>query len=577
MFKRRNISMKTLRRYTAKIFREDILLLLLLLLGMGIVYIVNPGTMVSLLILSGIAAWAVFRLFRGSERNSELREALVRKTKEQEVKDQFIDTMTHELRSPLNSVLGYTNLLLKTRLDGEQQKYVRSIKASGELLLGVINELLDYSRIRSGHIRMASNPFRLRDQLSALEDIVRDQVRQKGLVFRCVISNDIPDDLRGDSVKLLQVLLNLTYNAIKFTREGEITVTATCKERREERVVLQFDVADTGIGIPADKLPRIFDRFYQVEGGSDSQPLGTGLGLAITREILEMQGGAISVESGPGSGSVFHATIPFEVIADGQGDKAGEELQLRKLNQKLPPGMRVLAVEDNSLNRDMMASLLKMYGVHFEMAQTGMEAIRILGVKQFDVVLMDLQMPGMDGKETTRWIREELGSDVPIIALSAYAEAAEKQNCLAAGMDAYLTKPLREEELYETLEFYTPPDETRGRLDLDYLGKMAKGNTDFIDSVLMRVARTLPLEVGELKEALVRNDQQKVNTLAHDMKTTFAVLGMYGYVEEALTYLESWRSSTQTMSVAGHMVHMLEDITNDLTVQLVEFARPDGH
>lgn len=552
-------------------------MLILLLLAAGIALTVWPGPQASFPVFAVIAALSLYRFYKASQRNKDLEQALAREKKEKEIKEQFIDTMTHELRSPLNSVLGYTNLLLRTRLDSDQQKYLRSIRASGELLLGVINELLDYSRIRSGHIRIASHPFRLRDQLAALDDIVRDKVSEKGLSFRCVIGNDVPDDLRGDSVKLLQVLLNLTYNSIKFTREGTITVTTTCKDRGNGGVLLQFDVADTGIGMPSDKLPRIFDRFYQVEAGGARMPVGTGLGLSISREILEKQGGTISVESEPGKGSVFHITIPYEVIGQGADDKSDGDMQLKKLGLKLPRGMRVLAVEDNVMNREIMASLLKMYGVQFEMAQSGAEAIRILGVKRFDVVLMDLQMPGIDGKETTRRIREELGSDVPIIALSAYAEAAEKQNCLAVGMDAYLTKPLQEDELFETLEFYTPEEQQLGSLDLEYLEKMSRGNADFMNSVLMRVANELPREITELKDALVRNDQQKVNALAHDMKTTFAVLGMYGSVEESLTYLESWRSSPQTMSVAGHMAHMLEDISKDLTAQLLEYARQEGH
>lgn len=516
-----------------------------------------------------IAAFTIFKIFQVSRLNKDLNEAITKEQKAQDVKDQFMDTMTHELRSPLNSVLGYTNLLLKTKLDGDQHKYVKSIKTSGELLLGVINEVLDYSKIRSGYIRIASSPFRFRDQMSALTDIVRDKVSEKGLEFRCEIADEIPDDLRGDSVKLLQVLLNLTYNAIKFTNEGSITVKASCKERRDDQVVLQIRVEDTGIGMPADKLPRIFERFYQVEGVSSRAAVGTGLGLSITREILTMQGGSITVESEVNKGSVFHVTIPYEVVADHVGDA---ELQMQQLQKKLPSSMRVLAVDDNSLNREMMAALLKMYGVQYEMAQTGMEAVRILGEKQFDVVLMDLQMPGMDGKEATRRIREELSSDVPIVALSAYAEVAEKQNCLACGMDAYLTKPLKEEELYETLEFYTPQHEIRARLDLDYLRKMSNGNMEFIESVVLRVADSLPREISDLKQALINNDQQKVNTMSHDMKTTFAVLGIYDSVEEALTYLESWRSSHKTMSVAGHMVHMLEDVAREISIQLEEFS-----
>jgi len=230
------------------------------------------------------------------------------------------------------------------------------------------------------------------------------------------------------------------------------------------------------------------------------------------------------------------------------------------------------------LNREMLAVMLKGYGISFNIARSGPEAIRILKDTTFDVVLMDLQMPGMDGKMATQKIREELKSDVPIIALSAYAEVAEKQNCLAAGMDAYLSKPIREEELYETLEIYSPQHEDKGGgLDLDYLRKVSSGNTEFIESVVMRVADTLPKEIAEMGEALIANDQEKVNIMAHDMKTTFAVLGVYEMVEEALGYLESWKSSPKTMTIAGEMFNFIENVSQEVVQQLVEaFTKADN-
>ena len=521
------------------------------------------------------AAFTVYKIFQVSRLNRNLKEAIANEQKAQHVKDQFMDTMTHELRSPLNSVLGYTNLLLKTKLDTDQQKYIKSIKTSGELLLNVINEVLDYSKIRSGYIRIASNPFKFREQMSALSDIVRDKVNEKGLEFRCDIDEQIPDHLKGDSVKLLQVLLNLTYNAIKFTNEGSIIVSAKCRELSDGKVMLQIDVADTGIGMPEDKLPRIFERFYQVEGYNTRNLSGTGLGLSITREMLIMQGGTITVESKLGKGSVFHVTIPYEVMEEQYEEVAVE--QEKTSARKLPASMQILAVDDNALNRDMLGAMLKGYGLQYTLVSNGPEAIRLLKEQPFHVVLMDLQMPGMDGKEATRKIREELHSDVPVIALSAFAEIAEKQNCLAAGMDAYLTKPIKDEELFETLEFYTPHQQNQHAIDLEYLRKVASGNSEFVESVVLRVADTLPKEISKLRESLMAGDHQAVNETAHDMKTTFAVLGVYEILEEPLNYLESWKPNPKSISLAGEMLHRIEELGNDLTHQLVEaFAKTDA-
>lgn len=521
------------------------------------------------------AAFTVYKIFQVSRLNRNLKEAIANEQKAQHVKDQFMDTMTHELRSPLNSVLGYTNLLLKTKLDTDQQKYIKSIKTSGELLLNVINEVLDYSKIRSGYIRIASNPFKFREQMSALSDIVRDKVNEKGLEFRCDIDEQIPDHLKGDSVKLLQVLLNLTYNAIKFTNEGSIIVTAKCREMNDGKVMMQIDVSDTGIGMPEDKLPRIFERFYQVEGNNTRNLAGTGLGLSITREMLIMQGGTITVESRLGKGSVFHVTIPYEVMDDQQEEVV--VAQEKSSARKLPGNMQILAVDDNALNRDMLGAMLKGYGVQYTLVSNGPEALRILKEQSFHVVLMDLQMPGMDGKEATRKIREELHSDVPVIALSAFAEVAEKQNCLAAGMDAYLTKPIKDEELFETLEFYTPHQQHQHAIDLEYLRKVASGNAEFVESVVLRVADTLPKEISKLRESLMAGDHQTVNETAHDMKTTFAVLGVYEILEEPLNYLESWKPTPRNIPLAGEMMHRIEELGNDLTQQLVDaFAKSDA-
>jgi signal transduction histidine kinase/CheY-like chemotaxis protein len=521
-----------------------------------------------------IAGFILFNILQAIRLNKNLQEAVEKEKKAQQVKDQFMDNMTHELRSPLNSVLGYTNLLLRTPLDGDQAKFVKSIRTSGELLLNVINEELDFSKVKSGYIHFSNDPFSFGDQMNSLSDIVRDNITEKGLVFECIVDHEIPDTLKGDSGKLLQVLLNLTSNAIKFTSEGRITVKATCKEKTQDKITVAISVADTGMGIPQDKLPHIFERFFQVEGGVGKTHSGTGLGLSITREMLALQGGTIKVDSESGKGTTFHVEIPYEIHRelDGEdGDVGGDD----NTRMKLPHSMKVLVVDDNTMNRELVAFILRDFGVKYTLVPGGHEALSLLAREQFDVVLMDLQMPGMDGKETTRRLRQELKCEVPVIALSAYVQTQEKQRCLEAGMDAYLTKPVNEKDLYETLEIYAPAV-APVTVDTAYLKNIAKGNIEYIETVILKVADRLPREIEELKNAIYENNHEKVNILAHDMKTTFAVLGVSPAVAEPLRFLESWKMSTKNVAVASKMLEVIETVGGEVTLQILDtFANTD--
>jgi CheY-like chemotaxis protein len=410
--------------------------------------------------------------------------------------------------------------------------------------------------------------------MNALSDIVRDKITEKGLAFECIVDSEIPDTLKGDPGKLLQVLLNLTSNAIKFTAEGKVAVKATCKEKTQDKIAIAISVADTGIGIPPDKLPHIFERFFQVEGGVGKTHAGTGLGLSITREMLALQGGTINVESESGKGTIFHVEISYEIQreADEDDGDGGEDDNLR---MQLPYSMKVLVVDDNTMNRELVAFILRDFGVKYTLVPGGHEALTLLAREQFDVVLMDLQMPGMDGKETTRRMREELKCDIPVIALSAYAQALEKQKCLEAGMDAYLTKPVKEKDLFETLEIYAPAP-APVTVDMAYLKKIAGGNTEYIETVILKVADRLPREIEELKNAIYENNHEKVNILAHDMKTTFAVLGVSPAVAEPLRFLESWKMSTKNVIKAGKMLEVIETVGGEVTFQILDtFANPD--
>ena len=526
-----------------------------------------------------IAFFILYKILQVYKLNENLNKAVEKEHEAQMIKEQFMDNMTHELRSPLNAVLGYTGLLMKTTLKKDQLKFTKAIRTSGELLLNVINEVLDYSKIRSGYLHFENEPFSLKEQVAALLDIVNDKLNEKGLQYEIEIDDNIPDNLRGDGSKLLQVLLNITFNAIKFTTEGKISIRVICEEKTGDEVKLKFFISDTGIGIPKEKLPYIFDRFFQVQGNVTTKYAGTGLGLSITKQIVMLQGGTIYAESEPGKGSTFIFTLGFGLSKDdSKTDKKqtlaglinGDEDGISYRVKVLPRDMKILIVDDNELNRELVCFILKDMQVQFKTASRGQEAIDMLKNEKFDVVLMDVQMPGMDGRETTRKIRTGLKLQVPIIALTAFSQPAEKQRCLDAGMDVYLSKPVKEKDLFEVLELFAPETSvTDKRIDIQYLKTIAQDNREFIDSVILKIADTLPHEIASLREAVESNNHELVNQLSHDMKTTFAVLGLNDSVSEPIRYLESWNSARQSQSKVRKMLEIIEGTGAEVTAQIL--------
>jgi CheY-like chemotaxis protein len=444
----------------------------------------------------------------------------------------------------------------------------------------VINEVLDYAKIKSGYLHFANEPFSLKEQLAALSDIVSDKLTEKGLIYETETGADVPDNLRGDASKLLQVLLNITFNAIKFTSDGKIRVVVDCLEKSEDRVKLLFSITDTGIGIPKEKLPFIFDRFFQVQDNVTKKYGGTGLGLSITRQIVMLQGGSIDVESDEGKGTTFKFNLDFDIAKENSPvgkNKAGygyineNIIGLNTGSRVLPHNMKILVVDDNALNRDLVCHILKDFQVTFKAASSGQEALDILKNESFDVVLMDVQMPVLDGRETTRKIREVHKLHIPVIALTAFSQPAEKQRCLDAGMDAYLSKPVKEKELFETLEVFSPANTgTESIIDIQYLKGIATGNKEFIDSVILKIADTLPNEIKALRKAVENNDHTLVNQLSHDMKTTFAILGLHDSLSEPIRFLESWNSTNEGNGKVKKMLELIESTGEEVTIQIRE-------
>jgi len=349
-------------------------------------------------------------------------------------KGQFLANMSHELRTPLNAVLGLTDLTLRTDLSGEQKKNLKRVKEQAYALLDMVEDVLDVSRMEAARMEIMVAPFDLRVLLEEMVGYYRARAESKKLKVDLQLDDDLPAQVRGDAALVKKVLGNLLDNAVKFTDAGSISV----RVEADPRAGLVFAVEDTGIGIPPNQLEHIFDAFSQVDSSTTRRHGGSGLGLAICRQITEAMGGEISVESRPGRGTCFKVWLPF----------AEARTEDRKAN-----GHRILAVEDDEVGRELVETILQAAGYLVDTVVDGQSAVEAVGARAYDLVLMDVQMPGLDGLGATRRIRsgEPEGRRVPIVAITAYALEEERQRCLDAGMDDFITKPIESESLVKTV------------------------------------------------------------------------------------------------------------------------------
>jgi PAS domain S-box-containing protein len=466
----------------------------------------------------------------------ELKEAIIKAENAVKSKQQFLSNMSHEIRTPMNAIIGFTKVILKTELTPKQKEYLNAIKMSGDTLIVLINDILDLAKVDSGKMVFEKSPFKLSLSISTMLHLFETKIQEKNLELIVKYDQNIPEVLVGDAVRLHQIILNLVSNAVKFTSEGKITVGIRKLTEDSENVTLEFSISDTGIGIETNKIDKVFENFQQAHSQTSRIFGGTGLGLAIVKQLVEAQGGSIQVESEVDKGSTFRFVLGFKK-ANGQTVLDNDITELVDNEIK---GVKVLVVEDVELNQLLMRTLLDDFGFECDIADNGKIAVEKLEKNKYDIVLMDLQMPVMNGFQATDYIRNTLKSSIPIIALTADVTTVDVEKCITAGMNDYIAKPVDDRKLYskiigfirkplQPIEIKTVENQkskSQKCTDMSYLNKLTKSNPKLITEMINVYLNQTPSLITTIKQSWLEKDLETLKSAIHKLIPSFAIVGI---------------------------------------------------
>ena len=513
-----------------------------------------------------------------------------------QAKSQFLANMSHEIRTPMNSILGFSELLAQEQLPDEQRDYINMIRSSGNSLLAIINDILDFSKIEAGKLDTEIIECSLEKLLGNINSMLRPKATKKGLDLKILHKTELPANISTDPTRLYQCLTNLINNAIKFTENGHVYVVVSMEDI-EEKPHIRFDVEDTGIGIPEDKHDSIFESFSQADGSTTRKFGGTGLGLAITKHLAKILGGSIAVQSKPSKGAIFSLLIPAGL--DIKSQPLLGEAKMKEYTQESPQTAEekysgnILIAEDNPANQRLIQILLKKMGLQVTLVEDGRQAVEAATTRSFDLVFMDMQMPVMNGYEATELLRKK-GMTVPIVALTANAMKEDKQKCLDAGCDKYLTKPVDRKKLSEVLSRYLSPESSEDIQQVEnQLSQTAEdqnvtssqegsfpvfdprqalrsldGDTDMLKEIVEIFLDTSTSDIRELQEAISSRDSLKVGQKAHSIKGAAANIGAEAVRKIALEIEQSIKAedSGKIDNLFNNLkrnLRKLEEILND--------------
>jgi CheY-like chemotaxis protein len=498
-------------------------------------------------------------------------------------KQQFLSNMSHEIRTPMNAIIGFTKVVLKTELNSKQREYLSAIKMSGDALIVLINDILDLAKVDAGKMVFEQVPFKMHQSIKAMLHVFETKIQEKNLELVTQYDKNIPEVLLGDSVRLHQIILNLVSNAVKFTTNGSITVSVSLLREDDKKATIEFAVIDTGIGIPQNKISSIFENFQQASSGTSRLYGGTGLGLAIVKQLVEPQGGTITVKSKVNEGSTFSFILDFpKTNAEALIDNAITELDSEYKD------IKVLVVEDMALNQLLMKTLLDDFGFIRDIADNGKIAVEKLKANSYDIILMDLQMPIMNGFEATEYIRKTMNSKIPIIALTADVTTVDLAKCKAVGMNDYIAKPVDERLLYSKIVGLVkkPVAEKLKKtklatinkiekvkcIDLDYLYHRTKSNPKLMMEMISLYLMQTPPLINAMKQSLIDKDYTLLQSSMHKMIPSFSIMGISPDFENMARKIQEYAGTQQLKEGVEEMAVELENVCEQACAELeIEF------